>query len=685
MNKKIVIRQNSNNDCGVACLISIMKYFGLDPSYEEVSYYLRLNKDGTNAYNIINGSRNYGFDGYGIHYTYEEIINSKVSFPIICHTLKQNMYHFIVVYKVNKNNLLIMDPSTNKNKISFNDFKNIYLGTSIVIYPIKRIDGLSKRESLISFISKYLFHIRKDIIITIITSLLVVILNLIINYYLSLLIDINIKYNLLILITIIFVFITIFKNIFTFIRDKLLLNIENNVMSLINIDINRKLFNLPYLFFKNKSTGEIESRLNDLSTFRDIISNILINICLNIIFVLCSFIILLFINKKLFIICLFEIIIYFIITIIFKNKISNNIENISIYESDYKKTLNESICGYETNRNINAINLVLKKLEIKYISFLNNIYRFRSTKNYDYLIKNIFIDILYIILLFFEINYLNRGIISIGNLILFNTIMIYFIEPLKDIIDFNYNFIMFRNVYKRINDLFVIESKPNLINNFDINGDIIINNLSYSIDGLNNILENINLEINNKSKYLIYGPSGVGKSTLIKILLKYLKEYNGQILINNINLKDISEEEIACNFTYVSQNSFINNDTFKNNIIYDRDVDIKDFEEVINICNLNNLRDSKLLRNNFVIEEDGFNISSGERQKIILARSLLKPFNYLILDEALSEVSEKEEIDIKNKIFKKYEDKTIIYISHRKNIIDSFDLKYKLERSKRNE
>ena len=83
-----------------------------------------------------------------------------------------------------------------------------------------------------------------------------------------------------------------------------------------------------------------------------------------------------------------------------------------------------------------------------------------------------------------------------------------------------------------------------------------------------------------------------------------------------------------------------------------------------------------------MIEDDGFNISGGERQKIILARSLLKDSNYIILDEALSEVGLKEEQQIIKKIFDNFKDKTIIYISHKKEIINMFNLKYKLERRK---
>ena len=84
-----------------------------------------------------------------------------------------------------------------------------------------------------------------------------------------------------------------------------------------------------------------------------------------------------------------------------------------------------------------------------------------------------------------------------------------------------------------------------------------------------------------------------------------------------------------------------------------------------------------------MLEDNGFNISGGERQKIILARSLLKNSNYIILDEALSEVNFEEEKEIINKIFNYFKDKTIIYISHKKEIIGLFNEKYNLERKEK--
>ena len=105
---KYYVRQNGYKDCGPSCLLSIMKYYGCEASHEEVSYILKTNQEGTNAYNIINGSRSFGFDGYGSHITYEDIINKKISFPIICHVKMGSLYHFIVVYGVLKNKLIII-------------------------------------------------------------------------------------------------------------------------------------------------------------------------------------------------------------------------------------------------------------------------------------------------------------------------------------------------------------------------------------------------------------------------------------------------------------------------------------------------------------------------------------------------------------------------------------------------
>lgn len=680
LSKKLIVRQNGLKDCGPSCLLSIMKYYGCEASHEEVTFTLKTDIDGSNAYNIINGSKNYGFDGYGIHYTYEEIINNEISFPIICHIIKNNMYHFIVVYKVNKNNLTIMDPSTNITKISFEEFKSMYQNTSLVIYPIKKINNIRSKNKLLELIISYLNLENNKLFMTFILSILLIIISILLNYYSLIVIDYilpNYNLNILLKLTIMFLITSIFKSIINFIRGKLIIDINSKISINLNNDVIRKLFNLPYQFFKNKSTPEVISRINDLKDFKDSFTEIIINVSTNILLVSISMILLLKINIKLFIIYLIEIIIYILIIIIYKRSNNKYIDNILISESNYNKVLNESIYSYEINKNLNLKNNTIKKIEISNIKNIFNHKKYDSQINVQLLIKDLTSNIIYIFSIFISSIFIHKNIISIGNFLLFNSLIFYFTEPLKSILDLEPNINYIKNVYRRINDLLLVTTKEEFITNKFINGNIIINNLSY-----NNLFNDVSFKIKYGSKFLLYGDSGSGKSTLIKILLKYIDEYNGEIFIDDKNIKDINSNIISNSITYVSQNNFILNDTLKNNIIYDRRVNDSDYENVIHLCNLDNLRNSNRLRNNMIIEEDGFNISGGERQKIILARSILKDSEFIILDEALSEVGVMEEKEIIKKLFNYFKGKTIIYISHKEEIISMFKDKYKLERSK---
>lgn len=684
LNKKLIVKQNGFKDCGASCLLSIMKYYGCEASHEEVTFTLKTTVDGTNAYNIINGSRLYGFDGYGIHYTYEEIINSEVSFPIICHVIKNNMYHFIVVYKINKNSLTIMDPGSNITKMTFDEFKKIYQETSLVIYPVKKANNLINKDKLLDVIKDYLGIEKKNLIIIISTSILLIIFSILINYFTLILIDYilpNYNYNLLIKITISFLITSIIKNIINYIRGKLIINVNSRFTINLNNNIIRKLFNLPYQFFKNKSTPEVISRINDLKEFKDSFSEIIINISTNILLVFISFILLLKINIKLFIIYIIEINIYILITLIYKNKNNKHIDEILINESNYNKTLNDSIYSYEINKNLNLNNNTLKNIEISYIKndYSHKIYDYSI--NFQILLKELISNLTYIISLFISTICIHKNIMTLGNFLLFNSLIYYFTEPLKNILELEPNINYLKNIYRRINDLLLVSTEETNKTDKIIRGNIVIKNLYYLVNE-KELFSNVSFKIKYGSKFLIYGNSGNGKSTIIKILLKYLNDYKGNIFIDNKNIKDIDSNIISNSMTYVSQNNFILNDTLRNNIIYGRRINDEEYERVIHICNLDTLRNSNKLRNNMIIEEDGFNISGGERQKIILARSILKESEFIILDEALSEIGVEEEKEIIKKLFNYFKEKTIIYISHKQEIIEMFNEKYKLERSK---
>lgn len=686
MYKKYSVKQNGIKNCAAACIVSIMKYYGYNVSQDEISMIIKTDKTGANAYNMLEGIKLLGFDGYGRHYNFEDIISNIISFPIICHTLINNLYHFIVIYKndTKRKILYVMDPACGIKKLKYDEFKNIYQNTSIVIYPVKRLQLIDNKKTLKNFIIEYLSIEKRNIIKIIILSIIVTLLGIFTNFYSSIIIDNYLdKEKILILMLISFIFFLnmLIKNILEYIRNKYLIVLNNDISK----DINKKtidhLFDLPYNFFKTKSSGEIITRINDLKNFKDIFSNIIVNLSMDFILIFISMLILLLINKKLFMIIFISMIVYFLIMISSKNNYDRLTYRMQEDQSIYNKNLLDSIMGYECNKNLNVLENIKLNIERQ-----NNILNY-SIKKHEYstiiieLIKNIIVEISIFISFVISMILIINNKITIGEFILFNSISYYFIEPLKEIINFIPNFSYIKNTYERINDILIMKKQNNKKTNEQITGDIVISKLKYSYDNINNTFQNINLNIKNKSKYLIYGSSGSGKSTIIKILLKYINEYKGTIKINNINLKDINNQVISNSFTYCSQDSYIESDTLKNNIIHNRIINDKDYEQILKICNVDKIRDKKILRDNFLIEDNGFNISGGEKQKILLARSLLKKSNYIVLDESLSEISVDEEKEIIKKIFEYFKDKTIIYITHKEEIIELFKNKYYLERS----
>ena len=149
----------------------------------------------------------------------------------------------------------------------------------------------------------------------------------------------------------------------------------------------------------------------------------------------------------------------------------------------------------------------------------------------------------------------------------------------------------------------------------------------------------------------------------------------GYISINNIDINHYHLDILRNNITYVSQQEYLFNDTIYNNITLGREVDKEDVEKVIKMVHLNEVSKTDKL-----VEENGFNFSGGERQRIILARSILKKSDIYIFDEALSQIDVVRERDILLNIFKYLKDKTIIVISHRFDNKDLFERVIRIEK-----
>jgi len=236
-------------------------------------------------------------------------------------------------------------------------------------------------------------------------------------------------------------------------------------------------------------------------------------------------------------------------------------------------------------------------------------------------------------------------------------------------------------LYHKITDIEEEIKSVDKANNFEFNDKMVINNLSFSYQG-KEIFQNTSFTIEKGKKYLIKGPSGIGKSTLMKLLSMTYDNYEGEILIDGVDLKTINEKSLNDHIAFVYQDVFLFADTIKNNITLYKDFDENTINDAIKKAGLEEFVEKQPQGLLSEISENGKNFSGGERQRISIARAIIKDAQILFIDEATSALDEKLGREIENSFLNL--DKTIIAISHRyyQGITEKYD--YVLEIKNKN-
>lgn len=226
-----------------------------------------------------------------------------------------------------------------------------------------------------------------------------------------------------------------------------------------------------------------------------------------------------------------------------------------------------------------------------------------------------------------------------------------------------YDLIFYKNTINQEN----IKSFSRKLPNFE---SIIFENVSFGYgdrDKLN--IKNLSFKISKGNKIGIFGKSGSGKTTLLNLILGFLKPEKGEIYFNNIEYKKILE--LNKFFSYLPQKAFILGGNLKENIsLFDQSIDQERLNKSINQANLSEINE------NLFLADDGANLSGGQVQRLAIARAIYHNRQVLIFDEPTNALDENVELKIVDNILQLSPDKTIIFVSHNKKIIEKFPIQY---------
>lgn len=671
MTKYPFVKQVDLKDCASCCLLMIIKYYNGFVPLEKLRDITKTTKLGVNAYNLCEGAKEVGFEAECLKVSIENLDKKEIFLPIIAHVKVNNYGHYVVIYKVNKKKkyLIIGDPSSKLKKVSFEEFLKIWNGIIINLHPCRKMP-MENDKSIFYFIVELLKPFKTISIFVFLLSVLVIIFSCASSLYFKMILDnINTSHNYLLFIFIIFLIIEIIKLLNTYLRNRLVIFLNQKLDMNISSNVFDKIIDLPYQYYRNRTTGEIVSRFNDLNLIKDTIIKIIVSVSTDLPLLIVSLIIMFLTSFKLSIILVSFVVCYVIMVIIFHPLTNKTIHDLQFQKEDYTSTIVEAVGGFETIKNLNIESSIKNKFGLKYYNFLEKYFKFQSMINFKQLLSDLILGVSITIIIYYSSVQIYDNNFTIGTLMMFYTLANYFIDSIKNILNLDVNFKEAINSLKRVVGLFIDYKDAGIVNNFNFKK-IEISNLTYSYDNCETILDNINLEINRGEKILITGSSGSGKSTLFKILMKYYEIDNNKVFVDDIDYNYFSKKAISSSITYISQNEILFSDTLLNNLsVYKKDK----LEEVINLCEIDKILNKRKINLNYVVEENGFNFSGGEKQRLILGRTLQKDFKILLIDEGLNQMDVNLERRILKRLFSKYYDKTIIIVSHRLDNLDLYD------------
>ena len=698
--KYYCIKQHDITDCGAACLATICKQNGYKIGITRIREVAGTDKQGTNAYGVIKAAEQMGFSAKGVKGN-KEAFFSEFPLPCIAHVIVDgNLLHYVVIHKITKKQVIIADPGVGIVKLKPEEFfgevhedgktpKYQWSGVLILLVKNETFKKVDETKGLFSRFFYLLLPQKKLLFHIFVASLVYTILGILGAFYFKELIDNVLPDGLrktLITLSIGVILLNVFKVILNAFRSHLLLYLSQKLDIALLLGYYRHVIELPMNFFGTRKVGEIISRFNDAGKVRDAISGATLVIMIDTLMAVAGAIILYLQNAKLFGITMIIVALYGIIVACFHKWYEKLNRKQMEDNAQLTSYMVESLNGIQTVKAYNAERKANRETEIKFVKLLRSIFDLTWVGNMQSSLKN-FVELVggIVILWAGGVSVIN-GEMTIGALITFNSLLAYFLDPVKNLINLQPQMQTAVVAADRLGEILDLEAEKTeaeyrKLAPSSLSGDIEIKNLNFRYGTREMVLENINLKIEKGQKIAFVGESGSGKTTLSKLMLHLYAPETGDILINGNNIEDIQLECLRERIAYIPQETFLFSGSIFENLTLGMDnATMDDIIEASKMAQAHDFINELPFRYETRLEENGTNLSGGQRQRLAIARAMLKKPDILILDEATSNLDAITERALDRTIHEFAKDMTTIFIAHRLSTIKNCDRIYVMDK-----
>lgn len=680
--RNIKIKQHDITDCGAACLASICAHYGLQFPVARIRQYAFTDQKGTNVLGLIEAANKLGLSAKGVKARFEAL--KIVPKPTIAHVIvNQQLQHFIVIYKVEKEHIVYMDPADGRmHKVENYDFERMWTGVLVLMEPEETFKQGNQKTSMTKKFFSLLSPHKSVMIQAVFGALVYSLLGLSTSIYVGKITDyvlVDKNLNLLNLMSVAMLVILLLRTFIGAMKSILALKTGQRIDAALILGYYKHLLTLPQQFFDTMRVGEIISRVNDAVKIRNFINNVSLDLVVNIMILLFSVGLMFVYSWKLALITLASAPLFLLIFWSF-NKLNKKYQR-SIMESsaDLESQLVESINSISTIKRFGIEEFANLKTETRFVHLLKNTFRsiygsIMAQGGIQFVSTAITIAVLWV----GSILVIDQELTP-GTLMVFYSLIGYVISPIGALISSNQTIQDALIAADRLFQIMDLEREQDNDQKIalqpDMIGDISFENVSFRYGSRKEVFKELNLKIEQGKTTAVIGESGSGKTTLISLLQHIYPIQSGHIRIGDYDIAQIDNKSLRRRVGTVPQQIELFAGTIVENIaVGDLHPDMRRITDLIDQLGLRKFIERLPEGLNTFIGEHGASLSGGERQRIAIARALYKEPEILIFDEATSSLDTTAERYVKQTLEALAEQgKTVIIIAHRLTTVKDAD------------
>jgi ATP-binding cassette subfamily B protein len=663
----------------------VAKYYGKNFAIERLRQQAQYSKEGVSLLGIANAAESVGFKTLAAQITSKQLLDD-ASLPAILHW-EQN--HFVVIVPGSKKNKIIIADPGKKHIITLSqkEFNEKWLshaneagatGIALLLEPgpsfneqpedSNKTIGWKMLLGLLQQQRKLIFQLFLGLVVG-------SILQLIFPFLTQSIVDTGINTQNIHFIYIILLaqgMLVFSRTIVEFIRSRVLLHISTKINISLLSSFWMKLMRLPISYFDTKKTGDIQQRLMDQKRIESFLTGTALSTFFSLFNLLVFSIVLLQYNSMVFFIFAAGSVLYLFwirVFLRFRRTIDYNRFSISAKENTATMQL---IYGMQEIKLNNAEQLRRWEWEGLQAGLFNLQFKSLALSQWQQAGGFFINEGKNILITFFAARAVIEGQITLGGMLAIQYIIGQLNSPIEQMVGFSQQFQDAKLSLERLNELQEVPDEEPLekqyIQRLPQNKDIEISSLEFTYPGAGNepVLKDIHLKIPHGKTTAIVGMSGSGKTTIIKLLLGFYKNYSGKIMLGETAMGNISPKAWRANCGSVMQDGFIFNDSIARNIaVSDLVPNIEKLVEAAKLANIIDFIESMPLGFNTKIGAEGNGISAGQKQRLLIARAIYKDPEFLFFDEATNALDATNEKQITANLEQYFNNRTVVIVAHR--------------------